>query len=252
MVQAVVIAGTPNNTPISSISPGLTVAPGGTISINAIRAKGGTESGGGYSFIKTLTISGTLYTTPTVTTSTSPSVLTATAATLGGNVTATGGQNITANGIVYALTTTNNNPSIGGGTGVVQLATTSPGTGTGAFSDATSAALSVNAQYSYKAYATNSVGTSYGSAVTFYTLANVPSAPTVGSPTTSSLTVAINANSNPSATQFAIQETSGNYVQADGTLGLSAVLANGIGMGNYNCYRIISQHFIHIPGKSQK
>ena len=84
--------------------------------------------------------------------------------------------------------------------------------------------LSVNTQYFYRATATNSAGTTNGSEVNFWTLANVPSAPTVSAPTLNSLDVALNVNGNPASTQFAIRETStGNYVQASGILGVSAV-----------------------------
>jgi autotransporter-associated beta strand protein len=159
---------------------------------------------------------------PTVTNTTPATNIATTSATLAGNVTSIGTASISNNGSVYSLTATNAAPQISG-TGVTQLATSSPGAGTGTFSNNVSSTLSVNAQYSFNAYAINSVGTSYGTVSTFFTLANVPSAPTVNNPTTSSLDVIINVNSNPSATEFAIQETGGNYVQANGTLSGSAV-----------------------------
>jgi len=94
--------------------------------------------------------------------------------------------------------------------------------------DATSQAVtgkSVNTQYCSKVVATNAGGDSsaaYSSPA--YTLANAPSAPTVNTATTSSLAVIINVNSNPSATEFAIyNDTTTTYVQADGTLGASAI-----------------------------
>ena len=164
-------------------------------------------------------------TTPTIAADAQPSAISATAATMGGNVTDTGGVSISANGIVYSLTATNANPAISG-SGVTQLANPSPASGTGAFSLATSSALSVNSQYSYRAYATNSVGTSYGgvSGTTFYTLANIPTAPTVNNATTNSLDVTVNVNDNPASTEFAIHETiTTKYVQLDGSLGDSAV-----------------------------
>jgi len=162
---------------------------------------------------------------PTVSTTTPPSPITATAATMGGNVTATGGATISGNGIVYSLTATNASPAIGG-TGVTQLATSGAGTGTGAFSDATSVALSPNTQYSYAAYATNNINTAYGAIYTFYTLGNSPTAPVVSSPTTTTLNVAIGSgDGNPSSTTYAIQETTtGLYLQStSGALEASAV-----------------------------
>ena len=171
----------------------------------------------------------TLYATqstsaPTVTNTTPATNIATTSATLAGNVTATGGASITGNGSVYSLTTTNAAPQISG-TGVTQLASSSPSAGTGTFSNNISATLSVNAQYSFNAYAINSAGTSYGTVSTFYTLANAPNAPTVNNPTTGSLDVAIGSgDGNPSITEYAIQETgSSNYVQTGGTLSSSAV-----------------------------
>lgn len=165
-------------------------------------------------------------TAPTVTTDATPSVITSTSATFGGNVTATGGASINGNGFVYSLTATNSTPAISG-TGVTQVSNASPGTGTGTFSVSTSASLNVNSQYSYRAYATNSVGTSYGgvSGTTFYTLAATPSAPTVNNATSSSLDVAITSgDGNPSNTEYAIYETTqSRFVQSDGTLGVSAI-----------------------------
>ncbi len=161
-------------------------------------------------------------TSPTVTNTTPATNITTTSATLAGNVTATGGASISANGSVYSLTATNAAPQISG-TGVTQLATSSPSTSTGVFSNNSIATLSVNTQYSFNAYATNSVDTSYGTVSTFYTLANVPSAPTVSNATANSMTIALNENGNPATTQYAIQEAGGLYVQNNGTLGTFAL-----------------------------
>jgi hypothetical protein len=89
--------------------------------------------------------------------------------------------------------------------------------------------LSINAQYTGRyVVAYNGTGNSAHSATaaSVYTLANTPLAPTVNTTSSSSLTVIINENSNPAATTYAIQETEqsgGQYLQADGTLGASAV-----------------------------
>ena len=85
--------------------------------------------------------------------------------------------------------------------------------------------LSPNIQYYWEAFAANSAGTTFSSEQNFYTLANVPAAPTVNGATTTSLNVntLVVGNGNPASTQYAIQETnSALYVQADGTLGASA------------------------------
>ena len=150
---------------------------------------------------------------PSVTTSAATS-LTATGCTLNGNVTADGGSAITERGFVYkttnGVTISDNKTTVSGTTGTYNLALTS---------------LDINTRYYFRAYATNSISTTLGSELEFWTLANTPSAPTVGSPTSSTLAVTIGASDgNPSTTTYAIQETtSGNYVQANGSLSGTAV-----------------------------
>ena len=115
----------------------------------------------------------------TVTTPTSTGVA-ASAATLGGNVTSDGGAAITERGVVYSATATNNDPIIGG-TGVTKVTTT--GT-TGVFTVGV-AGLSAVTSYSFKAYATNSLGTYYTIAGTFTTPTGPP---TVTTPTSADIT----------------------------------------------------------------
>jgi len=95
---------------------------------------------------------------------TAASSITTSSATLAGNATANGGASITERGVVYSITSTNSNPLING-TGVTK---DTNGTGTGVFSESI-ASLSPSTQYSFKAYATNSAGTSYGTVQTFTT-----------------------------------------------------------------------------------
>lgn len=95
---------------------------------------------------------------PTLTTG-AVSNLAATTATLGGTITITGGVNSTARGIVY------------GTTSAYTATTTASGSfGTGAFTGSITG-LTCNTLYHYAAYATNSIGTSYGSDATFTTSA---------------------------------------------------------------------------------
>jgi gliding motility-associated-like protein len=100
---------------------------------------------------------------PTVTTSDAASTGQF-SATLGGNVTDQGGSTVTERGIIISVTTTNASPEIGG-TGVTKDANAS---GTGVFSESVSG-LNPNTQYSFRAYATNTSGTVYGSIKTFTT-----------------------------------------------------------------------------------
>ncbi|MEO6671780.1 MAG: lamin tail domain-containing protein [Ferruginibacter sp.] len=154
-----------------------------------------------------------LITAPTVTTTTATSI-TSTGASSGGNVTSNGGDPVTARGVAYGLSP---NPTTAG-------SITSDGTGSGVFVS-TLSGLDVNTQYFYRAYATNSLGTSYGSESNFYTLANTPGTVTVNNPTTASLDVTLaGGDGSPASTEYAIQETgSGNYIQAGGALGASPV-----------------------------
>ncbi|MBU6332052.1 MAG: hypothetical protein KGQ80_06545, partial [Bacteroidetes bacterium] len=101
-------------------------------------------------------------TTPTVTT-TAASSITSTSASSGGNVTSDGGASVSARGVAYATTaspTTSNS-------------TTSNGSGTGVFTSSLTG-LTSSTLYYLRAYATNSVGTSYGSEISFTTEAPSP------------------------------------------------------------------------------
>jgi alpha-tubulin suppressor-like RCC1 family protein len=101
---------------------------------------------------------------PTIPTVAMPTISRVTASTtsFGGNVTSDGDATITERGIIYSETSANSNPSIGGN-GVVKVTTT--GT-TGPF---TTSVTGLNAQtsYSFKAYATNALGTGYTNVETF-------------------------------------------------------------------------------------
>lgn len=96
---------------------------------------------------------------PSVTTSDVTNVTT-TAATAGGDVTDDGGADVTAKGVCYSRA--NANPTI-------EDSKTTDGTGTGAFESQITGLLN-NSTYYVRAYATNSVGTSYGAVKEFTTL----------------------------------------------------------------------------------
>ena len=85
--------------------------------------------------------------------------------------------------------------------------------------------LNVNTLYNFRAVGAEATLFN-GANVTFYTLANVPNAASVDNPQLTTLNVTIDAvaqNGNPANTQYAIQEVGGNYVQANGSLGATAV-----------------------------
>jgi hypothetical protein len=117
---------------------------------------------------------------PTIDTPRATSI-TSSSATLGGTVESDGGATVTKSGVVYALTSVNGNPQLGG-TGVTEIDTASP-VDSGAFT-VSATGLSAGAGYTFEAFATNSSGTTYTTATSFTTLA----APTVNSPTVAAVT----------------------------------------------------------------
>lgn len=81
--------------------------------------------------------------------------------------------------------------------------------------------LSPNTEYGFQVKARNgdTVETGYSDSVLIYTYANVPGAPTKDDSTPQTLDLTIDVNSNPSITEFAMQETSsGKYVNKDSGL----------------------------------
>ncbi len=108
-------------------------------------------------------------TLPTVDTPTVANV-TATTATLGGNVSSDGGAAITGVGVVYAPTLIDSNPQLGDG-----FASTATGTGTTGTFTVNISGLSPGTDYSFAAYATNSVGVTYTMTGYFTTLATIQS-----------------------------------------------------------------------------
>ncbi len=102
--------------------------------------------------------------TPPVIRGRSISAIADTSATLGGNVIGAGGGPFSGRGVVYSPASTNANPVIGGA-GVIQASTS--GT-TGAFSVEVSS-LTPSTTYAFRAYASNSNGTSYTQVGSFTT-----------------------------------------------------------------------------------
>ena len=105
---------------------------------------------------------GVAATLPVISSTTNASSITATSATSGGVVGSDGGATVTARGVCWS---TSSAPTVSG-------TKTVDGNGTGAFSSSITG-LTGNTVYYARAYATNSVGTSYGPEVSFmYTTAN--------------------------------------------------------------------------------
>jgi starch-binding outer membrane protein SusE/F len=108
----------------------------------------------------------TLPVKPTLTTA-AITEITGNSASTGGNVTVTGGATVTARGVSYGL---NPNPTVAD-------SKTTNGDGPGEFVS-TLTGLNGNTKYYVRAYATNSVGTSYGPEVSFTTLVDLPAVTT--------------------------------------------------------------------------
>ncbi|MFD1875692.1 Ig-like domain-containing protein [Hymenobacter bucti] len=110
----------------------------------------------------TISVQPAAATAPVVTTA-APANVASTSATLGGTVSSEGNTPVTARGVVYS--STNAMPILGGSGTTTAVASSG---GPGSFTVAVSG-LAPGTQYTARAYATNSVGTSYGAAQTFTT-----------------------------------------------------------------------------------
>lgn len=102
-----------------------------------------------------------------------PTAITATSATLGGTVDSDGGDTITQRGVVVSLTSDDANPTVG-----APNVTEFPTSGTTGLFTVSATGLVASSGYSYRVYATNSVGTGYSDAGTF-TTAPAPPIPSV-------------------------------------------------------------------------
>ena len=102
-----------------------------------------------------------------VVTTTEASDITMNSASCGGNVTSDGGAAVTARGVCWS---TSQNPTVSG-------SHTTDGSGTGGFTSSLTG-LTAGTTYYVRAYATNSVGTAYGSELSFTTAVQLPTVTT--------------------------------------------------------------------------
>jgi len=154
---------TSNGTGTGSFTSTLSGLTGGTLYY--VRAYATNSAGTSYGANVTFTTAAAV--APVVTTTPPITGITSTGGSGGGNVTSDGGASVTARGICWSTAV---NPT------VALTTKTSNGTGTGSFTS-TLSGLTGATLYHVRAYATNSVGTSYGANVTFTTSA--PTAPVV-------------------------------------------------------------------------
>jgi hypothetical protein len=120
----------------------------------------------GTSYGDQITIAATAITATVATTA--ASAITATTATSGGSISSDGGSAVTAKGVCWSTSQT---PT------VALTTKTSDGTGTATFTSAITG-LSPNTTYYVRAYATNSIGTAYGTQITITTATALPTVTT--------------------------------------------------------------------------
>jgi len=158
---------------------------------------------------------------PTVTT-TAATAIASTTATSGGNVTSDGGASVTARGVCWATTA---NPVATGNH-------TSDGTGTGTFTSSITG-LTVSTTYHYRAYATNSVGTAYGSDLTFTTV--VAGLPTLTTTAASSIanTTAVSGGNISAQGGSAVTARGVCWATTTGPTISSSHTTNGTGTGTF-------------------
>ena len=158
---------------------------------------------------------------PTVST-TEADEITQTSAKVGGNVTATGGAEVTERGIVWSTsknpTTSDRKKQVGSGTGSFTIELTD---------------LKIATTYYVRAYAINSVGTSYGEEISFTTGSAKPTVTTVSPSEVTSSSAVAGGN---------VTSDGGSAVTARGvvwskdhnpTISLSTKTTNGTGTGSY-------------------
>lgn len=154
----------------------------------------------------------------TVTTNTSAIPYTQNSATLGGNVTDDGSAAVTDRGIVYS--TTNNTPTVADNK-------VSIGSGTGSFS-ASVTGLAPGTIYYYRSFAINSVGTSYGSVVSFTTLSPFQIA---GTHTFNSVSWGSTTNQPNPYTKLNVEGWDITAAATNGTVGVLRVTSTSAGEG---------------------
>ncbi len=196
-------------------------ANGGIVNPCQITGSAGVGIGAGQAEDYTITIAGG--TPPTINTPTSAAITTNTA-TLGATVASDGGSAITERGIVWSVTSTNNDPLIAG-TGVTKVA--EGGTAVSLFTKSVTG-LPASTNISFKGYATNAGGTAYTTVATFTTLASAN--PNI---TVSSAEARNGAYNNITITSTGVMTLDGN-ISVDGTL----IIQSGGKLLNPSCFII--------------
>ncbi|MEM0544057.1 lamin tail domain-containing protein, partial [Flavobacterium sp. j3] len=200
---------TANRTVIAPVTiTGLSIPDGATFTLRWIDATAASSSA---MAIDDFSIRLIATTAPTVTTL-AASAISTTGATLNGTVNANGTS--TAITFDYGLTTSY-------GTTVNGLPNTATGS-TATSSSASITGLDANTQYNFRIVGTAGTPTN-GSNLTFFTLANTPTAPVLSAATNVGFDVAIGGgDANPANTTYAIEVGIGNFVQSNGSVSSTA------------------------------
>ena len=150
---------------------GLNIPNDGTLTVTWASGRGDGSNSSPLIGLRNVKVRFNAATAPTVTTTTPATSVTVNSATAGGNITDTGGADATVRGIEYSTT---NGFANGAGTQVTET----PGPyGTGSFTRSLTG-LIAGTTYYFKAFATNTAGTSYGGQQSFLTLPAAPATPT--------------------------------------------------------------------------
>lgn len=152
---------------------------------------------------------------------------------LGGVVTNDGGSPILETGVVYSVTSLNDNPFMGG-PGVIDLASATAATG---IFSVNVTALAASTTYSFRAYALTNVGISYTNTIGTFTTPTGPliNAPTVTEVTSTSAKLGATVTSSGGLTvlQRGVVFSSTNVNPQIGGAGVSSFMATSTGLGTF-------------------
>ncbi|MEI6048761.1 MAG: FISUMP domain-containing protein [Bacteroidota bacterium] len=172
-------------------------------------------------------------------TTASVSAIATTTATSGGNISSDGGASVTARGVCWSL-------SVSPTTALTTK--TSDGIGTREFTGSLTG-LTANTTYYVRAYAVNSVGTAYGTQVSFTTSAEastVPGAPTIGTATAGNAQATVTftapgSNGGSAITGYTVTSNPGN-ITATGTA--SPLTVTGLTNGTAYTFTVVATNAI--------
>ena len=233
-VAMTAITGTTGAVTTFSTSITASIAFGSSIQIRFIPFRNATSTTSTVMCISAVTVGGTVNSTasaPTIST-TAASAITSSGASTGGNVTADGGATVTRRGLIYSTgAITDSNSTTGGGKII------DGSTGTGTFTT-TLSSLTQATTYHIRAFAVNSAGVSYGSDLTFTTLANPPTVSTTAASgiTTSGASTGgnVSASGGATVTRRGLVYSTGAITDTTSTTGGGLIIDGATGTGTFS------------------